>query len=391
MSGTTENNTIQEREIPSVANGKKGKVSKGRIFGGVAIVAIAALIGYVGLTGDKGAKKKEEPLLNINKGRGLDIASGDRISPPPPAPLPKEEPKKEEPKEPKEDDMSILARRAPVIAVRGTARPGASQQQAGGNRNNPAFSGGGSDGPLQNKLKATVLEGVTATNLQNLHMVVPQGTPIPCTLDTAISSDQPGFVTCTTPQDVMSASGQITLMEKGTQVFGEYQSGVERGQGRIFVLWSTARTPMGVKIDLNSPATDAVGRAGMAGKIDTHFWERFGSAMLMSVVSDVGQLTNTYLAGRMQNSGNSSGNTTNNYSPPSSVNSGLKDAAGIAVENSINIKPTLYKNQGEIVSIMVARDLDFSNVYKLRRTETTTQIYDRTVTGDMMPARRNSK
>ena len=34
-----------------------------------------------------------------------------------------------------------------------------------------------------------------------------------------------------------------------------------------------------------------------------------------------------------------------------------------ALKNTINIPPTLYKNQGEQVGIYIARDLDFSDVY----------------------------
>ena len=61
--------------------------------------------------------------------------------------------------------------------------------------------------------------------------------------------------------------------------------------------------------------------------------------------------------------------------------SATNTAAGIAVEQSINIPPTLNKNQGELVNIFVARDVDFSSVYQLRRIETRTQILDRTVPG----------
>src|SRR5690606_7175052 len=108
----------------------------------------------------------------------------------------------------------------------------------------------------------------------DLHMVVPQGTSIPCVLQTAVSSDQPGMVSCVIQRDVLSASGQVVLMEKGTTVVGEYDSGLRRGQSRIFVLWNRARTPRGVIIDLASPATDGLGRTGFDGKIDNHFWKR---------------------------------------------------------------------------------------------------------------------
>ena len=62
-----------------------------------------------------------------------------------------------------------------------------------------------------------------------------------------------------------------------------------------------------------------------------------------------------------------------------------QQAAAIAVEQSINIPPTLVKHQGELASIFVARDLDFSSVYRLRVTEPRNRIYDRAVLGDFAP------
>ena len=56
----------------------------------------------------------------------------------------------------------------------------------------------------------------------------------------------PGFVSCVIERDVMSDSGQVVLMEKGTQVVGEYRGQVRRGAKRMFVLWSRAKTPTGL-------------------------------------------------------------------------------------------------------------------------------------------------
>jgi type IV secretion system protein VirB10 len=38
------------------------------------------------------------------------------------------------------------------------------------------------------------------------------------------------------------------------------------------------------------------------------------------------------------------------------------------LESTINIPPLIYQNQGGIVGIYVARDIDFSSVYELRPT-----------------------
>jgi type IV secretion system protein VirB10 len=76
---------------------------------------------------------------------------------------------------------------------------------------------------------------------------------------------------------------------------------------------------------------------------------------MFSLLDDVG----SYLSSLAQNDdgdtinfGNTSDTATN--------------AAGIALENSINIPPTLVKNQGEHISVFVARDLDFRGVYDLK-------------------------
>ncbi|MCC8976136.1 type IV secretion system protein VirB10 [Bradyrhizobium brasilense] len=364
----SEDNKVEERGIAAVGNTAPGAQAKGRVV--IIVVAVLGIVGLTALTWKSEKKKEDKPEIAVKTGavRGLDVAQVRQTEAPPAETKPAEP---EERKVEVEDKMSEAARRAPVIAFRGTTKAAAQASDAAAD---PGVRQPGKmfeDNPLRSKLQATPITGVTASAITNMHMVVPQGTHIPCVLESAISSDQPGFVTCIVQRDVLSASGQVVLMEKGTQVTGEYQNGIERGQGRIFVLWSRARTSTGVIVNLASPATDAVGRAGFDGKIDHKFWERFGGALLLSIVKDGG----AYLAGLSQQSGQ----TIQLNSTQASAN----NAAAIAVENSINIKPTLYKNQGELVSIFVARDLDFSSVYDLRRTETRTQIYDRTVSGDL--------
>ncbi|MBY3312554.1 type IV secretion system protein VirB10 [Rhizobium laguerreae] len=285
------------------------------------------------------------------------------------------------------EDEKLLdaARRAPVIAYSGekSRQPHARDQDASADTGSNYVPFGNSHGDLSaeaenedqrfNRMLApTQLQGSRAGTLGNRDFIVAMGTSIPCVLETALSSDQPGFTSCVINRDVLSDNGRVVLMEKGTQVVGEYRGGLRRGQKRLFVLWNRAKTPKGVIITLASPATDALGRAGVDGYVDTHWWERFGSAILLSIVGDA----TSYVSSQLQDSDVEADNTT----------SAGKQAATIAVEQSINIPPTLLKHQGELVSIFVARDLDFSSVYRLRVSEPRNRIYDRAVLGDFGPA-----
>ncbi|KPH07045.1 TrbI/VirB10 family protein (plasmid) [Rhizobium acidisoli] len=290
------------------------------------------------------------------------------------------------PEEGGEDEKLLdAARRAPVIAYGAEKAPQShprdrdASADAASNYIPVGNSPGGLSAQAENEdqrfnrlLAPTQLQGSRAGTLGNRDFIVAMGTSIPCVLETALSSDQPGFTSCVINRDVLSDNGRVVLMEKGTQVVGEYRGGLRRGQKRLFVLWNRAKTPKGVIITLASPVTDAIGRAGIDGFVDTHWWERFGSAILLSIVGDA----TSYANRQLQDSDVDADNTT----------SAGKQAATIAVEQSINIPPTLLKHQGELVSIFVARDLDFSDVYRLRVSEPRNRIYDRAALGDFRPA-----
>ncbi len=185
----------------------------------------------------------------------------------------------------------------------------------------------------------------TARRLGDRNYLIVAGTSLPCTLQTALDSATPGYVTCLIPRDVLSDNGAVVLMEKGTRVLGEYRSGMRQGERRLFVLWTRAVTPSGVAVDLASPASDALGRGGFDGDLDTRFWSRFGGAALLSILDSGAYAATGSADGAMR--------------LPS-------DAAGIALQSSVAIGPALRKAQGAEVSIFAAQDFDFSSVYGLR-------------------------
>lgn len=211
---------------------------------------------------------------------------------------------------------------------------------------------GGSGGGMAELLTATRTPARQAGMLGNRNFILAKGSFIDCALQTRLDSTVPGMTACVITRNVYSDNGKVLLIERGSTVSGEYQANMRQGMARIFVLWSRIKTPNGVVINLDSPGTDALGGGGVPGYIDTHFWKRFGGALMLSLVDDVarGITNNTSSSGNNQFNFNSTGDATQNM-------------AAEALKNTINIPPTLYKNQGEQVGIYIARDLDFSSVY----------------------------
>jgi type IV secretion system protein VirB10 len=245
------------------------------------------------------------------------------------------------------------ARRSSLIAF-GGERDGSATDATGAQDGNGVSAGAIGRAPpreptnLEMLRRASSIGQAQARPLPDRNFLVTAGTFIPCVLQTAMDSSQPGFVTCIIPRNIYSDNGRVVLMEKGTKVFGEYQGGLNRGQYRLFVLWNRAVTPRGIAIDVASPATDALGRSGADGRVNNFFWQRFGTALLFSLVEDAATVG-------VQAVGNQGANTTR---VPS-------DAASTILQQNAEIKPVLRKNQGEDVGITVAQDFDFSSVYGL--------------------------
>lgn len=211
-------------------------------------------------------------------------------------------------------------------------------------------------GELSGKLEPLRLKGAAAGTIPDRDLFITQGTMIDCVLDTRMVTDQPGMTICHLTRDVYSASGRVVLLDRGSKVVGFYQGGLKQGQARIFVQWARVETPEGVVIELASPGTGPLGEAGVGGTIDNHFWERFGAAILISIVGDLGEFASSI--GGKEGSG-----TSISFD---NTSQGAQSAVSEVLKNTIDIPPTLSKNQGERVAILVARDLDFRGVYGLR-------------------------
>ncbi|MBL4867312.1 MAG: type IV secretion system protein VirB10 [Pseudomonadales bacterium] len=212
---------------------------------------------------------------------------------------------------------------------------------------------GGSTNPNDeffNKVSGRNPNSSVAVRRGNLEYTVTEGKMIPIVLETAIDSQLPGRVRGVVTKDVYGFRGNIPLIPRGSRVNGEYNSAVVRGQGRVFVVWNRLLTPEGIDINIGSAGADNLGRSGYKGMVNTHFWNRFGTSILLSIVG-----AGTATVGVEGSDGN---NSASSYRQ--AISDSFQLSSVHALQNNISIADSIHKDQGERVMVFVAQDLDFT-------------------------------
>jgi type IV secretion system protein VirB10 len=197
----------------------------------------------------------------------------------------------------------------------------------------------------------------TAQPLNNPDTLLMRGTYIRCVLETHIITDFPGFTSCIVTEPVYSFNGRHLLLPKGSKVMGKYEA--EPLGPRVSVIWDRIVTPTGIDVNMASPGIDNLGGAGIPGYYDAHWGSRIGAALLVSMLSDAFQ----YEAAEHGPKTTTVSNGAITQTPfQSNTASTLQSLSGQAVQRAANRPVTVTILQGTVVSIYVAKDVDFSGV-----------------------------
>ncbi|WNC95469.1 TrbI/VirB10 family protein (plasmid) [Paraburkholderia sp. FT54] len=241
--------------------------------------------------------------------------------------------------------LAGLAKSMGMSALRGGSAGGAPSSTS------KADAGDGKGSAIDQSLQPSKLQPMQASFRPNRHYLLSRNTMIRCGQSTAIRTDRPGLIGCPIAQDVWSDDGTTLLVRKGAMAKGEQRDAVIQGQGVIGAIWDEIDDG-DVHIPLNSPAADPLGAAGIPAYVDEHFWLRFKGALMVSLIGDFGQaLANKATGSGQQITFSNSSNAT-------------QDVAAETLRNTINIPPTAYSNQGSVINIFVARDIDLTGVYE---------------------------
>ncbi|EDL48784.1 TrbI/VirB10 family protein [Erythrobacter sp. SD-21] len=337
----------QRNAFPAVA--RPG--GKGEAMGMVAGIAIVAGLGAVTLWSMNASRLPEQPSVGSPQVAAPSVAAPASkpaitierptqaqqaaMAAPAPAPVLAAPPQVEPGGNPYSNPTVVFdAGSAPAGAAAGEAVAAGESGAANGNSASDFASRVGGVGGAPAQAKA----------MSNPATTVTQGTLIPAILETAIDTNVPGYVRAVVSQDVRSFDGTRVLVPRSSRLIGQYQSGMQNGQKRAYVIWTRLIRPDGASVNLASPAIGFDGTTGLEGKVSGNgFFKRFGSAMLLSVVGGLGTLA-TGGAGAVVLGGSGA------------------SAAASAAEQDGKRSPTVRVRQGEPIRIFTARDLDFSRV-----------------------------
>lgn len=202
----------------------------------------------------------------------------------------------------------------------------------------------------------------TARFLNNPDALLVRGTYIRCIMETRIITDFPGFSSCVVTEPVYSINGRKLLLPKGTKISGQYQG--EPTGPRVAVVWERAITPTGIDVNLSSPGVDNLGGAGHPGDYDGHWVSKMSAALMISLLADGIE----YAAAKNgpTTTTTTSAGTIVEQPFESKTAATMERLANNALNKAIGRPATVTINQGTMINIYVAQDVDFSAVVGTR-------------------------
>lgn len=185
------------------------------------------------------------------------------------------------------------------------------------------------------------------TRIANPTTVVATGTLIKAVLETPIDTSRPGFARAIVSNGARGFNGRRILIPRGSRLIGEYEADIRVGQRKVLVNWTQLIRPDGTMMNLESPGADAMGGAGIPGRVNSFFFERFANAVLQSALTVGGSLS-TWSSNAPVIVG----------IPASGINPGtMAGQAGLVGQTP---PPRITVKPGTAFNVFVARDLDFS-------------------------------
>lgn len=211
---------------------------------------------------------------------------------------------------------------------------------------------------------STKVERVQATTIGNLNRTIAQGRIIQATMESALRTDLPAPIRAIVSRDCYGEAGHVPLIPKGSRLIGSYNTSLNAGQSRVFVIWTRVIRPDGIDVMLGSPLVDQIGQAGVGGQVDDKFQEIFSRSLLASVMNIAVGIASDKIEGgnsTTTTTGDGGSSTTGNAASTATTNAlnRLGSLSDTFLQHFLNVQPTILVDQGTVVNVFVNKDLVF--------------------------------
>lgn len=315
--------------LPLVARQRRATDGLGLAAGIVGAVALGALT-FVSLANHRNAPAPH-PIASIRAPIEAPVAAPPVLAPTVEEPVAPEEATASAEPESSQALPMVLDNTATAPSAAASAHEAAATEAGGHERSAEAFT-------LNAGNQAGAARAVPPGDLST---TIVEGTIIPAVLETAVNTDIPGGARAIVSRDVRGFDGAAVLIPRGSRLVGQYRSATP-GQSRAIIGWSRLIRPDGVSVELAAPAVDASGAAGVAGRVDRHTFQNFGSALLYSFVGALPALANA-------------------ASPTVVIgtNSVAQSAGNQMAQSDTRAAPTIRVPIGTPIQVFTTRDLTF--------------------------------
>lgn len=258
-------------------------------------------------------------------------------------------------------EPTLLERRIAAAQALGEAQGQAPAGQYPQQMMNPYLPGG----PLSGEQAQANAQGqgqgredmpTSASYIRRPDALLVRGTYLRCVLETRIVTDIPGYTSCLVTEPVYSINGRTLLLPKGSKIYGSYNGGPVAK--RVDVIWDRITTPNGIDVAMSSPGTDGLGGAGVPGQYSAHWGKRLTSALMISLLADA------FKYAAAENGPETTTIGSNGFAVQSPYESAtartMERLAGEALSD--RPQPTVTVNQGTVMNVYVAKDVDFTAV-----------------------------
>ena len=204
-----------------------------------------------------------------------------------------------------------------------------------------------------------------AARLPQAQLWLMPGDKVPCLQVEPIVGIEGAQFTCEVHTDVKGRTGGVTLLDKGSRLVGTVVRGLDNGEDRLGVVFSHAEGPADLGEDpiivaLDSPGADVTGRAGLDGRVETHFWSKLGGVAAYALIDLASQGLSLGVGSAL---GGSRGGA-----PVGVFNFGGQGRSLAQSEfgQQANRRPTIERDRGEPLTVFIRHPIDFRDAVALR-------------------------